>query len=47
MLGKFSLEYLAMDLRKSPSSKSSGDFYLELNGTFWCHSEMIHSRSGR
>jgi len=32
MFGKFSFEYLATSLRKSPSSKSSGDFYEELSG---------------
>ena len=30
MLGKFSFEYLGTILRKSPSSKSSGDFCKEI-----------------
>lgn len=37
MFGKFSFEYLATILRKSPSSKSSGDFYEEFSGTFRRH----------
>jgi len=32
-VGKFSFEYLAMYLRRSPSSKSSGDFYRRFSGS--------------